>query len=87
MAFKAESDDPRTSLSYKLRKLLWFAGAAVSCTDPYIDDPSFVDVDTAISEADIVIIAAAHAAYRDLDLDGKHVVDIWGLTGETFHIA
>ncbi len=36
MAFKAESDDPRASLSYKLRKLLAWAGATVVCTDPYV---------------------------------------------------
>ena len=38
MAFKAESDDPRASLSYKLRKLLTWAGARVVCTDPYVSD-------------------------------------------------
>ncbi len=36
MAFKAESDDARASLSYKLRKLLAWAGATVVCTDPYV---------------------------------------------------
>ena len=39
MAFKAESDDPRASLSYKLRKLLAWEGATVLCTDPYVHDP------------------------------------------------
>ena len=38
MAFKAESDDARASLSYKLRKLLAWAGARVLCTDPYVRD-------------------------------------------------
>src|SRR6185436_19499002 len=38
MAFKAESDDTRASLSYKLRKLLSWSGARVLCTDPYVDD-------------------------------------------------
>ena len=36
MAFKSESDDTRASLSYKLRKLLTWAGARVVCTDPYV---------------------------------------------------
>ena len=40
MAFKAESDDTRASLSYKLRKLLAWAGARVLCTDPFVDDPA-----------------------------------------------
>ena len=43
MAFKAESDDPRASLSYKLRKLLSWAGARVLCTDPYVEDDRLVD--------------------------------------------
>ena len=34
MAFKSESDDTRASLSYKLRKLLAWAGASVLATDP-----------------------------------------------------
>ena len=43
MAFKAESDDTRASLSYKLRKLLSWAGARVVCTDPYVDDDRLID--------------------------------------------
>jgi UDP-N-acetyl-D-mannosaminuronic acid dehydrogenase len=81
MAFKAESDDVRASLSYKLRKRLGFAGARVLCSDPYVDDPGLVDLDTALAEADIVVIGAPHACYRDLDLSGRRVVDIWGITG------
>ena len=34
MAFKSESDDPRASLCYKLRKLLSWAGARVLCHRP-----------------------------------------------------
>ncbi len=41
----AESDDIRASLSYKLRKLLTWAGADVLCTDPFVpDDRPVVDV-------------------------------------------
>ena len=42
MAFKAESDDIRASLSFKLRKLLEWAGATVLCTDPYVEDARLV---------------------------------------------
>lgn len=80
MAFKAESDDVRASLSYKLRKLLWFAGATVLCSDPYVDDETLVGAREAVERADVVVIGAPHAAYRDLDLSGRRVVDIWGLT-------
>src|SRR6059036_624956 len=36
MAFKAESDDPRASLSFNLRRLLLCEGANFPCTDPYV---------------------------------------------------
>ena len=38
MAFKAESDDKRDSLSYKLKKLLEVEAQEVLCTDPYVPD-------------------------------------------------
>ena len=81
MAFKSESDDPRASLSYKLRKLLSWAGARVLATDPYVVDDRFVTLDCVIEESDILILGAPHKAYRGLQLGGKDVVDVWGAMG------
>jgi UDP-N-acetyl-D-mannosaminuronic acid dehydrogenase len=81
MAFKGESDDPRASLSYKLRKLAAFKGARVICTDPFIEDPSFESLENVLRDSDVLVIAAPHRAYRTLELDGREVVDIWGITG------
>ena len=81
MAFKGESDDPRASLSYKLRKLAQFKGAKVVCTDPYIDDPAFLPLEKVLRESDVLVVGAPHKAYRGLELDGREVVDIWGVTG------
>jgi len=81
MAFKGESDDPRASLSYKLRKLAAFKGARVICTDPFIEDPSFESLESVLRDSDVLVIAAPHRAYRTLELDGREVVDIWGITG------
>jgi len=81
MAFKGESDDPRASLSYKLRKLAAFKGARVLCTDPYIHDESFLPLDHVLEEAELLVIAAPHRAYRQLDLKDREVVDVWGITG------
>jgi UDP-N-acetyl-D-mannosaminuronic acid dehydrogenase len=81
MAFKGESDDPRASLSYKLRKLAAFKGARVMCTDPYIFDESFEPLDKVLRDSDILVIAAPHRDYKGLELDGREVVDIWGITG------
>jgi len=81
MAFKGESDDPRASLSYKLRKLAAFKGARVMCTDPFIEDPSFDSLEDVLRDSDVLVIAAPHKAYKKLELDGRDVVDIWGITG------
>jgi UDP-N-acetyl-D-mannosaminuronic acid dehydrogenase len=82
MAFKAESDDPRASLSYKLRKLLAWAGATVLCTDPYVTDERLLPLEQVVEEADIVVLGVPHRAYRGLQVGGKDVVDIWGALGE-----
>ncbi|TMD97958.1 MAG: nucleotide sugar dehydrogenase [Chloroflexi bacterium] len=81
MAFKGESDDPRASLSYKLRKLAQFKGAKVLCTDPYIVDETFEPLDKVLRESELLVVGAPHRAYRGLELDGREVVDIWGVTG------
>ncbi|OHA01877.1 MAG: hypothetical protein A3C11_01535 [Candidatus Sungbacteria bacterium RIFCSPHIGHO2_02_FULL_49_12] len=80
MAFKAESDDSRDSLSYKLRKLAQAEAKRVLCTDVYIRDSSFVSIDTVLAESDILIVAAPHKQYASISpnkLRGKVVVDIW----------
>ena len=82
MAFKAESDDPRASLSYKLRKLLSWAGARVLATDPYVDDDRLVSLDCVLKESDILILGAPHKVYRGLEIGGVDVVDVWGALGE-----
>ena len=80
MAFKGGSDDPRESLAYKLRKILLLKAKETLCTDPYVVDERFVPLDEVLARADLFVIAAPHAEYRDLVTD-KPVVDIWGLTG------
>lgn len=82
MAFKSESDDARSSLSYKLRKLLSWSGAHVLCTDPYVDDPNLVPLERALTESDILILGVPHRSYVGLELDGRDVVDIWGALGQ-----
>ena len=81
MAFKGESDDIRSSLSYKLRRILDFRAKDVLCTDPYVTvDPSLVPLETVLSNADILILAAPHRVYRDLETD-LPVADVWNFLG------
>ena len=80
MAFKADSDDSRESLSYKLRNLLQIEAKEVLCTDPYVKGPGLVPLDFAIAHADVVILGAPHSVYRDLQIPAEKVtIDIWNL--------
>jgi len=79
MAFKAESDDIRSSLSYKLKRILRFKAARVLTHDPYVTvDPELSDLGTVLRESDVVVIGAPHAAYRGLQTETP-VVDIWNV--------
>jgi UDP-N-acetyl-D-mannosaminuronic acid dehydrogenase len=79
MAFKAGSDDIRSSLSYKLRRILAFKCAEVLCTDPRVTvDPALVPLEEVLERSDLLIIGAPHEEYRKLRTD-KPVADIWNL--------
>jgi UDP-N-acetyl-D-mannosaminuronic acid dehydrogenase len=80
MAFKGDSDDPRESLAFKLRKILQLKAEQVLCTDPQVRDDRLVPLDTVLEQADLLVIAAPHRDYAALDT-ATPVVDIWGLTG------
>ena len=80
MAFKADIDDTRDSLSFKLGKILKFHGAKVVYSDEYAKDPTLVSKEELVKECDIVIIGAPHSVYKKLKFPKKlKVVDIWGL--------
>jgi UDP-N-acetyl-D-mannosaminuronic acid dehydrogenase len=51
----------------------------VLCTDPYVIDDKLISLEEAVDRADIIVLGAPHAAYRDLHFfDDKIVVDVWG---------
>ena len=78
MAFKAESDDPRDSLSYKLRKLLTLETKSVLCTDPYVPDPSFLPLNDVLARSSVLFVGAPHAVYKQLKVPPTtKVFDIW----------
>ena len=80
MAFKADIDDPRDSLSYKLGKILRFHGTKVLYSDEYIHDPTFVKKDKVLEEADIIIIGVPHTPYKMLRIPNTiFVIDLWGV--------
>jgi len=83
MAFKAESDDPRFALSYKLKKILMFRAKSVLTTDPYVkSDPDLLELDEVVRRSDILILGVPHKVYRGLNLKQKIVVDVWNFWGK-----
>ena len=81
-AFKAEIDDNRSSLAYKLRKLLLFKAKEVRMCDPFVIDSKLVGIDEVLSNSDLLIIGAPHKEYNDLEV-GIPIIDIWGLSGRS----
>ena len=81
MSFKGGSDDIRSSLSYKLRRVLSFKAKHVLTTDPYVTvDPTLLPLRHVLDSADLLIIATPHEEYRDLQTD-KPIADVWNLLG------
>jgi UDP-N-acetyl-D-mannosaminuronic acid dehydrogenase len=81
MAFKGESDDNRSSLAYKLKRIMRFKSAGVLTTDPYVkNDDDIVSLENVIAGSDLLIITAPHLRYKALQTD-KPIVDIWNLRG------
>jgi UDP-N-acetyl-D-mannosaminuronic acid dehydrogenase len=79
MAFKAEIDDIRASLSYKFKKALISHAGAVLATDPFVTiDPELLPLDEVTARSDILVLCTPHAAYKDQTFGGKPVVDVWG---------
>lgn len=80
MAFKANSDDERDSLSFKLKKILEMAAGKVYCSDPYVKRDYFVSAEKLVKFSDIIIVATPHNVYGKLKIpEGKVLVDIWNL--------
>jgi UDP-N-acetyl-D-mannosaminuronic acid dehydrogenase len=79
MAFKAGSDDTRSSLSYKLKSILRFKARDVVCHDPFVSsDDELLPLEDVLERADLLVIGTPHDLYRDVDI-AVPVVDVWNL--------
>jgi UDP-N-acetyl-D-mannosaminuronic acid dehydrogenase len=81
MAFKADIDDIRDSLSYKLGKVLRFEGAKVHYSDEHAKNPTFISKEELLKDSDIVVVGVPHSAYKDLEIPNtvSEVVDLWNV--------
>jgi len=66
MAFKPNNDDPRSSLSYKLRKVLLLEAKQVLCSDPYVPDPDLTPLAEVLDRADLLVVGTPHDCYKGL---------------------
>jgi UDP-N-acetyl-D-mannosaminuronic acid dehydrogenase len=83
MAFKAEIDDSRASLSYKLKKALLMRCHRVLGSDPMVTtDPTLIPIEELVDRSDLLILCTPHSQFRQLDLRGKPLIDIWGHRGD-----
>jgi UDP-N-acetyl-D-mannosaminuronic acid dehydrogenase len=79
MAFKGDSDDIRSSLSYKLKRILGFQAREVLTTDPHVKvDDQLLPLDEVLDRADLLIIGSPHSEYRSISTD-KPVADVWNI--------
>jgi UDP-N-acetyl-D-mannosaminuronic acid dehydrogenase len=82
MAFKANVDDVRDSLSFKLKDILEGESKAVLCSDPYFAGPGILGTAETIARSDLLVIATPHEDYASIDPGDKPVVDIWNILGK-----
>ena len=75
LAFKADNDDIRESLSFKVKKLLEMKMAEVLVTDEFV--PGTMPLAKFLKAAEGVILGVPHSAYRKLKIK-KPFVDCWG---------
>lgn len=76
MTFKADSDDTRASLSFRLKDLLENTGAHVICSDENLKN--MTPLGEALQQADAIVIGVPHREYLKLQID-KPFVDCWGI--------
>jgi len=83
MAFKANSDDARSSLSYKVKKILQFHAKEVLTTDPHVTtDSDLLPLEEVIERSDVLILCTPHKDYKKIPTHEKPVIDIWGFFGK-----
>ena len=75
LAFKADNDDIRESLSFKVKKLLEMKMAEVLVTDEFV--PGTLPLKKFMRECDGIILGVPHSAYKGLKIK-KPFVDCWG---------
>ena len=76
LAFKADNDDTRESLSFKIVKCLEMKMAKILVSDEYV--PGTLPLGDFLADCDAIVLGVPHAAYRGLRPTVPYV-DCWGV--------
>jgi UDP-N-acetyl-D-mannosaminuronic acid dehydrogenase len=82
MSFKADSDDIRSSLSYRLKEILEKKSVKVLTSDPFVTtDTKLLPESQVLMESDILIIGSPHSRYKNI-MTEKPLIDFWNILGK-----
>lgn len=74
VTYKGNVDDVRESPSFEIVEMLKGQGFAVQVYDPHVMNPEYVDLDTAVTGADLVLVLTDHNEYKNMD--HKHIASL-----------
>ncbi len=74
VTYKGNVDDVRESPSFEIVEMLKSQGFMVQVYDPHVPNDEYVDLDTAVQHADIVVILTDHNEYKNMD--HKHIASL-----------
>ncbi|HKP63953.1 MAG TPA: nucleotide sugar dehydrogenase [Polyangiales bacterium] len=80
MTFKADCDDIRDSLAFKLRRNLATHAHSVLVHDPFLPAEQVTPIPELLQQSDLIVVATPHSEYRSLDFGTLPVVDVWNMT-------
>ena len=68
VTYKGNVDDVRESPSMEIIEMLQHEGYDVAVYDPHVNNPEYVDLDTAVTDADIIVVLTDHNEYKNMNL-------------------
>jgi UDP-N-acetyl-D-mannosaminuronic acid dehydrogenase len=83
LAFKPDVDDLRESPALHITTALLLAGLEVLACEPNLHEHPTIklhSLEQMLNEADLLVFLVAHTPFRGLDLDGRAVFDLCGVT-------
>jgi len=83
LAFKPDVDDLRESPALHITTELLVAGLDVLVCEPNLADHPTIklhELEQVLDEADLLLFLVAHSPFKDLDLSGRAVFDLCGVT-------